>query len=344
MSSNAAPADGPPPPAAALDVGTPAPAAAGADAAAPPYRRPPARDLIEQWSRLIGRLSALLREPERATFTTGLASIDAALLLLAENDADRAVFIATFLAESEARRYCAAHSLYVALVCHLASHAIDGWDTARRTKLRGAALTMNIAMAAQQDQMAHQIDALSSEQRALVDSHEARGAALLRELGVDDADWTDAVARHHQVGPGTLDARAPAEQIARLIHRADRLTAAHSIRLGRPARAPGDASRAAYLDESQQPDHAGAALIKALGIYPPGSLVRLASTEIGIVLRRGERADQPLVAVVVREDGLPHLSPKPRDTSLRATKIIGSLAHSGIKLRLSLEAMLKLTP
>lgn len=329
-------------PATADRVPPPAPAAAAN--VAPLYRRPPARELVEQWSRLIGRLSALLREPEAASFKASISAINHALLLLAENDPDRVIFVATFLAESEASRYCAAHSLYVALSSHMASAAIASWDDRRRAQLRGVALTMNIAMATQQDLMARQSEALNSEQRDVIDSHEARGAALLRDLGIDDTDWTGAVAVHHQVGPGTLESRSPAEQIARLIQRADRLTAAHSIRAGRAARAAGDASRAAYLDEAQQPDQAGAALVKALSIYPPGSLVRLANTEIGIVMRRGERADQPLVAAVVREDGLPYLSPKLRETARPATKIVGSLPRDAINVRLSLEALLKLTP
>lgn len=318
-------------------------APAALEDAAPGYQRPPARELIGQWLRLIDRLSSLLHAPDVASFKASLASIDAALQGLADNDADRVVFVATFLAESEARHYCAAHSLYVALACHLASRAIDGWDDRRRAQLRGAALTMNIAMAAQQDLMARQFAPLDTEQRALVDSHETRGAQRLRDLGIDDTDWTEAVAQHHRTGPGALETRSPAEQMARLIQRADRLTAAHSIRAGRAARTAGDASRAAYLDEMQQPDAAGAALVKALGIYPPGSLVRLANAEVAIVIRRGERADQPQVAAVVRADGMPHLSPKPRDTAQPAMKIIGSLAQETIKLRLSLEALVKLT-
>ena len=333
MSTLPAPADEPPPPRAPAAV----------ENAAPGYQRPPARELIEQWSRLIDRLSAVLHAPEAASFEASVAGVDAALQLLADNDADRVVFVATFLAESEARHYCAAHSLYVALACHLASRAIDGWDDRRRAQLRGAALTMNIAMASQQDQMARQYAPLDADQRALIDSHETRGAQRLRELGIADTDWTEAVAQHHRTGPGALDTRSPAEQMARLIQRADRLTAAHSIRAGRAARSAGDASRAAYLDEMQQPDAAGAALVKALGIYPPGSLVRLANAEVAIVIRRGERADQPHVVAVVRADGLPQVSPKPRDTAQPAMKVIGSLAQETIKLRLSLEALVKLT-
>ncbi len=322
----------------------PPPVAATSADDAPAFRRASAHDLVAQWARLITRLSGSLREPVAASFAATLSDIDGALLTLADNDADRAIFVATFLAESQADSYCAAHSLYVALICDLASRSIADWDDQRRAQLRGAALTMNIAMAALQDQLARQNKEPSSEQREVIDNHAARSAELLRELGIDDADWLEAVALHHQVGPGALGSRSPGGEIARLIQRADRLTASHSIRVGRAARAAGDASLAAYLDESKQPDQAGAALVKALGIYPPGSLVRLANGEIGIVMSRGSRADQPQVAAVVRDDGMPHLRPALRDAASPQAKIVGSLAQSAINVRLSLETVLKLMP
>ena len=319
-------------------------AATTTESAAAGYQPLRAPELVALWSRLIIRLSGALRAPEAASFAATIADIDGTLLSLAENDADRAIFVATFLAESESTRYCAAHSLDVALSCHLASRAMHGWDEQRRAQLRRAALTMNIAMAVLQDQMARQSEEPTSEQRGQIDKHAERGADLLRELGIDDGDWLEAVAQHHLVGPGALGSRSPGVEIARLIQRADRLTASHSIRLRRPSRGAGDASLAAYLDESKQPDQAGAALVKALGIYPPGSLVRLANREVAIVMCRGVRADQPQVAAVVREDGMPYLRLVLRDTALPRTKIVASLAQSAINVRLSLEAVLKLMP
>lgn len=313
-----------------------------ANIAATAYVPPGAVELIAQWSRLIASLSGLLNAPVADSFKPALLQVDTELLRLAENDADRALFLATFLAESETHHYCAAHSLYVALACELAARAIDGWGVAQRATLRCAALSMNISMAAQQDQMAQQAAALSVEQRALVAGHEASGAALLRELGITDDDWLAAVAQHHRSGPGELQSRKPAEQIARLIQRADRLTAGHSIRPGRIARGAAEVSRAAYLDESKAPDDAGAALVKALGIYPPGSAVRLANREAAIVVRRGVRADQPQVAAVIGADGMAHLEPLHRDTGQPATKITASLAKGAIRVPLSLEGLLGL--
>jgi len=38
--------------------------------------------------------------------------------------------------------------------------------------------------------------------------------------------------------------------------------------------------------------------VKILGLYPPGSLVKLESNELGLVVRRGERVDAPTVQVL----------------------------------------------
>lgn len=53
------------------------------------------------------------------------------------------------------------------------------------------------------------------------------------------------------------------------------------------------AMQASYYDEEHQVDEAGAALVKTLGVYPPGAFVRLASREVGVVIRRGTTATTP---------------------------------------------------
>ena len=104
------------------------------------------------------------------------------------------------------------------------------------------------------------------------------------------------------------------------------------------------ASRNAYRDESDQPDECGAALIKVLGIYPPGTLVKLTSREVAVVLRRGKRADQPLALAVLREDGMPHTTPRVRDTAFPDHKVVAGMTRSALKLRLTLERLISVDP
>ena len=96
------------------------------------------------------------------------------------------------------------------------------------------------------------------------------------------------------------------------------------------------------MDEAKQQDEAGAALIKAVGLYPPGSLVRLANGEEGIVLKRGAIATDPLVAALIGKSGSPLTEPVPRDTRLASQAVVASLAPHELKLRLSVDKLMRL--
>ena len=98
-----------------------------------------------------------------------------------------------------------------------------------------------------------------------------------------------------------------------------------------------------YFDENRDTDEAGAALIKAVGVYSPGSLVRLHSQEIAVVVRRGANTSMPRVAVLVNRDGIPTGEHAIRDTSLREFRIASSLAPSECKVQIQLGRLLSMT-
>jgi hypothetical protein len=116
-----------------------------------------------------------------------------------------------------------------------------------------------------------------------------------------------------------------------------------SPRVVRPPISPAAAMQACYFDENKQVDEAGAALIKAVGIYPPGTFVKLATNEIGIVIRRGSNTSTPRVAVVLNRSGVPTVEPAIRDTSLKELRVVASVPHREMKVQIQLERMLALT-
>ena len=101
--------------------------------------------------------------------------------------------------------------------------------------------------------------------------------------------------------------------------------------------------QACYFDENRQIDDAGAALIKAVGIYQPGSFVRLATEEIGVVVKRGINTATPKVAVLINRTGMPTMEPMVRDTSLREYKVVASVPHREVRVQINLERLLPLT-
>ena len=322
----------------------PAQAPAAGTAAAAPYERLRGEDLIAHWGRLVARTSTLLQTPDPESFVASLAALDEDLLTLIKHDIDRTLVVGMHAAGTTGADYCAAHSLCVALGSHLAGRVLGTMDNEQMRQLRLAALTMNIGMARLQDQLALQDVALAPEQKAAVDAHASAGAERLQALGVNDADWLEAVRQHHAVAAGAPPGRALAEQMARLIQRLDQLIATQSLRAHQHALASAVAARQIYKDENDQPDTFGAAAIKALGIYPPGTVVRLVTAELAIVLRRGPKANQPLVAAVALDGDVRRIrKPQLRDTSQAAFAVTGALTHAELNMRLDFAALLDLT-
>lgn len=131
--------------------------------------------------------------------------------------------------------------------------------------------------------------------------------------------------------------------MARLIQRADMFAARLAPRASRIPTSPAAAMQASYFDENRQVDEAGAALIKAVGIYSPGSFVRLTTNEVAIVIQRGINTTTPKVAVLINRDGVPTGEPIVRDTALRDYRIVASVPHRDVKVQINLQRLLPLT-
>ncbi len=299
-------------------------------------------DPVTAWSNLQMHGRVLLQVPTAADFLARLEKFQAEHLALVERDADLALLLLVQATSSDAHHYSVTHGLLVAVLCELAARQLPACTPGMRHSLRCAALTMNIAMTVLQDQLALQEGPLTPEQRALVDDHAERAVVSLREAGVRDPLWLEAVAHHHATVPGPLADQPPGLQLARLLQRADIYAARLGMRRARPALAAADAIKAAYLDEHRQADEAGKAIIQATGLYPPGSYVRLASGEIAVVLRHGAHAKAPKVASIVSRTGTPLGEPVLRDTRVSPHDVTGGVAPQEVKVRLQMARLVAL--
>jgi HD-GYP domain-containing protein (c-di-GMP phosphodiesterase class II) len=233
--------------------------------------------------------------------------------------------------------------MLVSVMCGLAAREVLNWPPEVEAVLCKAALTMNLGMTDLQDRLALQMDTPSAQQRAVIDAHAARSAEILESMGITDALWLQAVQEHHSQAPGPLRTKTPAQRLARLIQRADMFAARLAPRAARSPTTPAAAMQACYFDENREVDEAGAALIKAVGIYQPGSFVRLATEEIAIVIKRGKNTTTPRVAVLVNRTGIPTVEPTIRDTGLKDYRIVASVPHREVKVQVNLERLLPLT-
>ena len=298
-------------------------------------------DPANAWSSIVLRASALLRDPPGGEFMARLDRLEQDALDLLAVDADASLLALIHATTHELHGYSAQHAVLVMVVCELAARHLT-WPADWRPALRRAALSMNLAMTSLQDQLARQESAVTPRQREVIDGHALRGAQQMRELGVTDELWLQAVEHHHASVPGPLADLQASLQIARLIQRSDIFAARLAPRRRRDPMAATAAAKAAYLDENRQADEAGSAIIKAVGIYPPGSFVRLASHEVGVVLRRGRRANEPLVASVVGRSGTPLGEPVLRNTRQPPHEVTAGVAPHDVKLRINLPRLLAL--
>lgn len=294
------------------------------------------------WLALQARTHALLRDARSENFLPRLDKLYEELSELVQHHPDATLCALIHLSATELRMYSATHAMLVYVVCALAARDVLQWPSELDATLGKAALTMNISMSVLQDQLAVQTLALTSEQIEAIELHAQRSFSALLEMGVTDEHWLLAVRHHHDRAPGPLAQKKPALRIARLIQRADMFTSRLAPRVSRTPMSTSAAMQGCYFDEEQQVDEAGAALIKAVGVYSPGLYVRLASNELAAVIQRGKNTSTPRVAVLVNRDGLPTGELIIRDTSLPAYKITASVPHREVKVQISLDRLLAL--
>ena len=294
------------------------------------------------WLDLQVQTNALLRDTQPTTFMDRLQRLNGQLTRHTRNNPDGTLFALIQLSATEVRMYSATHAMLVGCVCMVVAREMLRWPDARVLQVGSAALTMNIAMTELQDQLAQQSQPLTSQQIVAVEDHASRSEQLLRRLGVADPVWLEAVLCHHHRSPGPLAKKSEAQQMARLVQRADIFGARLAPRVARSPMPVTAAMQASYYDEEHRVDEAGAALVKTLGVYPPGAFVRLATQEVAVVLRRGATATTPRVAVVMNRDGMPTGEMIPRDTSQAAWKITGVVAYRDIRVQLPLDRLLAL--
>ena len=295
------------------------------------------------WLELQEQTQAMLRDSHPASFRERLDKLQERLSRLVRLSPDGTLFALIHLTASEVQLYSATHAMLVSVMCSLAAREVLKWPAELEATLCKAALTMNLGMTELQDRLAVQKQDPTPEQRSQIDQHAALSVERLTQLGVTDPFWLEAVRDHHTKTPGPLAGRTQGQRMARLIQRADMFAARMAPRAARLPESPGAGMHASYFDENRQIDETGAALIKAVGIYSPGTFVRLATDEIAVVIKRGANTTTPRVAILINRNGMPTGELIVRDTSRREFRIVTSVPHADVKVKINLERLLALT-
>ena len=232
------------------------------------------------------------------------------------------------------------HHLLAAVLCELIGKKLGVKEQAR-SSLVMAALTHDIGLIDVQDTLDRQLTPLTPAQKIRIAGHPLESMQILRDLGVRDTAWLDAVHHHHERidGSGYPDhlLGEALKPPARVLAVADTYSAMVRDRPYRRAMVSRAAMRELMLEEGKRIDQRLIqTMIKEIGIFPPGVLVKLASGEVAVVKERGENTAAPLVCAFVKPDGMPMLSLLRRDTAKPEFNIEGIVPFSQYRGSVSL--------
>jgi hypothetical protein len=301
-------------------------------------------ELLSLWSDLESGLGVILSSPGSVQeFEQRVWQYDRWMQTLLQRDADVGLYLLFQLATNSPVGYSASHALICAVLSHLIAIELN-LGLKERDSLVHAAFTMNVAMTALQDELAGQMERPTSEQQSAIRAHAVKGSLMLNAVGVVDKLWVEVVSSHHDesTDQGELRAITPVNRLVRILRIVDRYAAMISPRKSRTGRSATDSVRAIISASSEQGGEVGHALVRTVGLCPPGTYVRLDNNEIAVVLRRSGKPNHPHVAIVIDDRGETLSQPRLHRTSEASPKIQAALAAASVQSRLNHHLVLQL--
>jgi hypothetical protein len=301
-------------------------------------------DLLANWSDLELGLGVILANPHKAQeFVARVGQYDRWMQSLVARETDLGLYQLFQLASNSPVGYSASHALVCSVLCHLIAQDM-GIAQPQRDSLVRAALTMNVAMTAMQDQLATQKEKPDAAQQEAIRTHATKGAVLLGSLGVQDENWIDIVVHHHDA-EATLPEN-PREftsaMLAAILKAVDRYAAMISPRHSRAGRSALESIKSILGMSTAATDPIGQSLVRAVGLYPPGTYVALDTAELGVVVRRSPRPNQPFLVLIGNAQSELLSAPRLHDPASSGTQVRASLAAAQVHLHLNHAHILRL--
>lgn len=301
-------------------------------------------DLLGQWADLESGLGILLGYPASAQeFEARIYQYDRWMQDLIQRDTDVALYLLFQLAAQSPVGYSASHALVCAVLCHLVAPEFELTQHERNSLVR-AALTMNIAMTALQDELATQRGSPTPKQKMAIQTHSAEGAQMLGKLGISNELWLETIHLHHQEDNpiGELQDLAPPLRLAHILNVVDRYAAMISPRQSREGRSATESAQSIIQGDATHDNRVGQTLVRVVGLCPPGTYVRLDDDEVAVVMRRSKQANLPDVAIVLNSQGQQVRPPALHHTADGGPHIVGAVPASAIQERINHHVILQL--
>lgn len=301
-------------------------------------------DLLGQWSDLESGLGVILGHPASAQeFEARVYQYDRWIQDLIRRDTDVALYLLFQLATQSPVGYSASHALVCAVLCHLVAPEFELTQHERNSLVR-AALTMNIAMTALQDQLATQRGKPNQEQQIAIQAHASKGAFMLGNLGITNELWLEIIQLHHQedAQQAELQALTPPQRLAVILQVVDRYAAMISPRQSREGRSATESAQNIIHGNAAHDNPVGQALVHIVGVCPPGTFVQLDDDKVAVVMRRSSQPNLPDVAIVLNSLGQQVRPPTLHHTARGSPSIKGALPASAMQERINHHVILQL--
>lgn len=203
--------------------------------------------------------------------------------------------------------YSARHPVDVAIVAYLLAKEL-ALDEAAQKAVVAAALTMNLGMYEVQEKIDAICGPLNEKLMSMIRRHPTQSVERLTKFGIEDDKWLVLVKQHHENidGSGYPEGLCgdAIEMGARIIGLADRYCAMVSAHGHRAPQKPSTALRDLYVKQGHQIDTVVAGtMIRLVGLFPVGTLVRLKTSEVAVVTGPGNSPDHPAVHAVIGRSG-----------------------------------------
>jgi len=292
------------------------------------FRLPPPMERLTSIEKI---LEEVYSNPHSSTAMSKVLTLINRLQGICDKSPDAA--IAKIITDST-ENYAVRHALHTAILCELTSTHLD-WSIEEKRNLLGAALTMNVSMGFMQDILLDQPQPLTIEQQEVINNHPTASVEILKGMGIQNIDWLEFVEKHHEAIDGSGYPKGHIEKDiplgALLIKLSDIYCAKVSGRSYRKPIYANVATRDIFLEKDNA--NKGTLIeifVKILGLYPPGCIVRLQNLEVGIVVKRGDRIDTPIVHIISPKDTRPNAQKVRRHTSEKNYAITETLPVSEI--------------
>jgi len=274
---------------------------------------------------LFGELQAFLGEAQQRLHGSGgfpwgrlQALVDRAISALARS-ADL-FWVANNPAVPAGVDYIAFHQ---ARVCVLALRIGGGvgYDGARLSALGLAAALFDVALWQMPEAILRRVDSLSGEELALWRSHPRLSADIVRRWGPPDEHIVQTILEHHEREQGQgfpQGLHGPAiDPDAKIIALVDTYTALTVPPSSRPRLKPHEAIREIVKTRNDQfPSALVKALLSEISVFPPGTVVRLNTDEVGRVIAVNRHHPlRPKVEILTDGKGQRPPAPKMLDLS-----------------------------